>query len=80
MDARKVYAVCRRGFVGGWSEGESDGEKWWGVNSVQSEKQSGFPGVGWVISAALDDWDEKLSFPVACRERMGRGASPSTWR
>ena len=26
MDARKVYAVCRRGFVGGWSEGESDGE------------------------------------------------------
>ena len=44
---------------------ESDGEKWWGVNSVQSEKQSGFPGVGWVISAALDDWDERLSFPVA---------------
>ena len=65
MDARKVFAVCRRGFVGGWSEGESDGEKWWGVNSVQSEKQSGFPGVGWVISAALDDWDERLSFPVA---------------
>ncbi len=51
--------------AGGWSEGESDGEKWWGVNSVQSEKQSGFPGVGWVISAALDDWDERLSFPVA---------------
>ena len=23
MDARKVYDVCRRGFVGGWSEGES---------------------------------------------------------
>ena len=46
MDARKVYAVCRRGFVGGWSEGESDGEKWWGVNLVQSEKQSGFTGVG----------------------------------
>ena len=65
MDARKVYAVCRRGFVGGWSEGESDGEKWWGVNLVQSEKQSGFTGVGWVISAALDDWDERLSFPVA---------------
>ena len=33
--------------AGGWSEGESDGEKWWGVNSVQSEKQSVFPGVGW---------------------------------
>ena len=39
-----------------------------------------FPGVGWVISAALDDWDERLSFPVACRGRMGRGASLSTWR
>ena len=61
MDARKVYAVCRRGFVGGWSEGESDGEKWWGVTLVQG----GFTGVGWVISAALDDWDERLSFPVA---------------
>ena len=36
-----------------------------GVNLVQSEKQSGFTGVGWVISAALDDWDERLSFPVA---------------
>lgn len=36
-----------------------------GGNSVQSEKQSGFTGVGWVISAALDDWDERLSFPVA---------------
>ena len=34
--------------AGGWSEGESDGEKWWGVNSVQSEKQSGFPRVGWL--------------------------------
>ena len=66
--------------AGGWSEGESDGEKWWGVNLVQSEKQSGFTGVGWVISAALDDWDERLSFPVACRGRMGRGASLSTWR
>ena len=65
MDARKVYAVCRRGFVGGWSEGESDGEKWWGVNLVQSEKQSGFTGVGWVISAALDGWEERLSFLVA---------------
>ena len=54
MDARKVYAVCRRGFVGGWSEGESDGEKWWGVNLVQSEKQSGFTGVG--------DWVEALHF------------------
>jgi hypothetical protein len=51
--------------AGGWSEGESDGEKCWGVNSVQSEKQSGFPGVGWGISAALDDWGERLSFPVA---------------
>ena len=61
MDARKVYAVCRRGLGGR----ESDGEKCWGVNSVQSEKQSGFPGVGWGISAALDDWGERLSFPVA---------------
>lgn len=61
MDARKVYAVCRRGLVG-------RGIRWGevvGVNSVQSEKQSGFPGVGWGISAALDDWGERLSFPVA---------------
>lgn len=39
MDARKVYAVCRRGLVG-------RGIRWGevvGVNSVQSEKQSGFP-------------------------------------
>lgn len=49
-------ARCMLSVAGGWSEGESDGEKWWGVNSVQSEKQSGFPGVGWGISAALDDW------------------------
>ena len=34
-------------------------------NLVQSGKGGGFPGVGWVISAALDDWDERLSFPVA---------------
>ena len=58
-------ARCMLSVAGGWSEGESDGEKCWGVNSVQSEKQSGFPGVGWVISAALDDWGERLSFPVA---------------
>ena len=38
-------ARCMLSVAGGWSEGESDGEKWWGVNSVQSEKQSGFPGV-----------------------------------
>ena len=49
-------------------------------NLVQSGKWGGFPGVGWVISAALDDCDERLSFPVACRGRMGRGASLSTWR
>ena len=49
--------------VAGASSGA--GRKWWGVNSVQSEKQSGFPGVGWGISAALDDWGERLSFPVA---------------
>ena len=58
-------ASCMLSVAGVWSEGESDGEKWWGVNLVQSEKQSGFTGVGWVISAALDDWDERLSFPVA---------------
>ena len=58
-------ARCMLAGAGGWSEGESDGEEWWGVNSVQSEKQSGFPGVGWGISAALDDWGERLSFPVA---------------
>lgn len=58
-------ARCMLSVAGGWLEGESDGEKWWGVNSVQSEKQSGFPGVGWGISAALDDWGERLSFPVA---------------
>ena len=52
-------ARCMLSVAGGWSEGESDGEKWWGV------KQSGFPGVGWGISAALDDWGERLSFPVA---------------
>ena len=58
-------ARCMMSVAGASSGAGRKGNQWWGVNSVQSEKQSGFPGVGWVISAALDDWDERLSFPVA---------------
>ena len=37
---------------------------------VQEEWLSGFPGVGWGISAALDAWVERLSFLVVWREWM----------
>ena len=35
-----------------------------------SVRLSGFPGVGWGISAALDAWVERLSFLVVWREWM----------